>query len=123
MRQHSHDGIHAAHAQGIQTLHHGIHPPCCATAECDYRIRALIESVLRNKGQNDGVDMPWHMLSCENCKKWTRRGGVPSVARRRIVGLNVREVIGKTIRSYLSRIRKNESCSLESKRLEGEYMG
>lgn len=45
------------------------------------------------------------------------------MAWQRIVGLNVRKGTGKSIRSYVFQIRKNDSCSLEAKCLEDEYMG
>lgn len=45
------------------------------------------------------------------------------MAWQRVVGLNVRKGTGKSIRSDVSRIRKNNSCSLETECLEDEYMG
>lgn len=41
-------------------------------AECDYKIRASMESVMRDQAQAERVDMPPHMVSCEHCKKWSK---------------------------------------------------
>lgn len=46
--------------------------PCCASVECDYKIRAMMESVVRDQAQAERADMPQHMVSCEHCKKWTK---------------------------------------------------
>lgn len=45
--------------------------PCCENRECDYKIRAGMESVMKDHAEAEKMEMPLHMVSCGNCKKWT----------------------------------------------------
>lgn len=61
---------------------------------------------MRDQAQAERADMPRHMVSCENCKRWTETKRCARCGVAAYVGLNVRKGIGKSIRNYVSRIRR-----------------